>query len=135
MGRKVRKTKLRNGLTAEMERFCQLYATKKEFFGNGAASYAAVMGKDLSNPKQYKVAATMASRWLKKVEVIERINQLLVDREGIDSEYVDKQLAFLVTQMIDFKVKLGAIREYNRITGRDSFGRRIVRRPEPIPRN
>lgn len=98
------------------EKFCQLYATDKEFFGNGVETYIEVY-----EPKRtanwYKSACSSASRLLGNVKVYERINELL-EEGGLNDGFVDKQLGFLITQHSDFSTKLGAIREYNKLKQR-----------------
>jgi hypothetical protein len=44
------------------------------------------------------------------------INELL--DKALNNAHVDKQLGFLITQMVDFSVKLGAIKEYIRLRER-----------------
>lgn len=62
-------------------------------------------------------AASSASRLLKNGKVIERISGLL-EQLGFNDAFVDKQLAFLITQYADFPTKLNAVREYNKLKGR-----------------
>lgn len=106
-------------LNQRQELFCQLYATGKEFFGNGVAAYLeAYDGSiDRSKPNWYKTACQSASRLLSNVKVCERINSILED-SGFNDVHVDKQLALLLTQHADFKTKLGAIKEYNKLKQR-----------------
>jgi len=65
----------------------------------------------------YKSTVVSASRLLTNVKILERINELL-EKEGLNIPFVDKQLKFLITQHADFGTKLGAIREYNKIQKR-----------------
>lgn len=103
-------------LNLNQEKFCQLYANDEEFFANGVASYIEVY-----KPKQvgnwYKSACASSSRLLANVKVCQRINELL-ELGGLNDQFVDKQLNFLITQYADFKSKLGAIREYNALKAR-----------------
>lgn len=99
------------------EMFCQLYATDKEFFGNGVETYLEVYDIDRTKPNWYKTACAAASRLLTNVKVIERINELL-EEQGLNDCFVDKQLKFLLTQHADFGSKLGAIKEYNKLKQR-----------------
>jgi hypothetical protein len=103
-------------LNPKQEKFCQLYASDVEFFGNGVASYIEVY-----KPKQkgnwYKSACSSASRLLRNVKACERINELL-ELGGLNDQFVDKQLNFLITQHADFTNKLGAIKEYNQLKQR-----------------
>lgn len=104
-------------LNPKQELFCQLYATEKEFFGNGVQAYIEVYEPNQSKPNWYKTACAGASQLLTNIKVCERINQLL-EEGGLNDQFVDKQLAFLVTQHSDFKSKLGAIKEYNALKAR-----------------
>lgn len=112
-----------NGLNLQQEEFCKLYASDAEFFGNGVQSYIEVYKPDESKKNWYKTALAASSRLLANVKVCERINQLL-EAGGLNDQFVDKQLTFLVTQHADFKSKLGAIREYNKLK------KRVVERME-----
>ena len=57
-------------LNPKQELFCQLYATEREFFGNGVDSYVEAYDVDLSKKNAYKSAAASASRLLKNVNII-----------------------------------------------------------------
>lgn len=104
-------------LTPKQEAFCIFYATDKEFFGNGVQAYIEVYNPNQSKPNWYKTACAASSRLLSNVKVCERINELL-EESGFNDIAVDKQLAFLLTQFSDFKTKLGAIKEYNKLKQR-----------------
>lgn len=104
-------------LNAKRELFCSLYASDREFFGNGVESYAEAYGFDLSNPVKYKAAVNGASRLLTKADVLSRIHELL-ENATLNDDWVDKQLAFVITQHADFGAKMSAIREYNKLKGR-----------------
>jgi hypothetical protein len=108
-----------NGLNLQQEEFCQLYTTDAEFFGNGVQAYIEAYKPDQSKPNWYKTSLAAASRLLANVKICERINQLL-EEGGLNDQFVDKQLTFLVTQHADFKSKLGAIKEYNKLKKRVS---------------
>ncbi len=99
------------------ERFCQLYASDEEFFGNGVQSYIAAFGIDLSVPGKYVVARKSASDLLTKPHILRRINELL-ELRGLNNVFVDKQLEFLVTQNADFGAKIKAIVEFNKLKKR-----------------
>lgn len=102
---------------ARQERFCQLYASDKEFFGNGVETYLEVYGLDRSKPNWYKTACQSASRLLGNVKVYTRINELL-ESGGLNDAFVDKQLLMLIQQHEDKSSKIAAIREYNKIKQR-----------------
>jgi hypothetical protein len=98
------------------ELFCQLYARHEEFFGNGTQSYI-----EAYNPKRkgnwYNSAMASASRLLRDVKILARINEIL-EETGFNDAFIDKQLSLLITQNADYKSKLGAIKEYNALKAR-----------------
>lgn len=102
------------GLTGKQAKFCDLYATDAEFFGNGLQSYMEAYGIPQS---KWKSAAANSSRLLKSDKVLKYINHIL-ELRGLNDPFVDKQLEFLITQNADFKAKLGAIKEYNALRSR-----------------
>lgn len=104
-------------LNAKQELFCLLYTSDREFFGNGVETYVEVYDVDQSKRNWYKTACAAASRLLSNVKVMDRINYLL-DKQGLNNNFVDKQLKFLISQHADFSSKLGAIKEYNKVKGR-----------------
>ena|SRR3990167_378628 len=104
-------------LNPRQEEFCQLYTTSEEFFGNGVQSYLEIYDIDRTKPNWYKTACAATSQLLSNIKVCLRINQLL-EEQGLNNEYIDKQLLFLITQHADFTNKLGAIKEYNKLKQR-----------------
>ena len=119
-------------LNVRQEHFCKLYATDKEYFGNGVQSYLIAYEPDQRKPNWYDVCAAAASRLLRSVKVIERINAILAET-GFNDAHIDKQLSFLISQHADFQSKLGAIREYNKLKKRiDDRANINVVLPEPI---
>ena len=108
----VKKTKL----NPKQEKFCQLYASDAEFFGNGVQSYI-----EAYEPKKqgnwYNTARSRASELLTSPYVLNRINEIFEAR-GLNDAFVDKQLELLITQNADFKSKLGAVKEYNELKKR-----------------
>ena len=104
-------------LVPKQEKFCQLYATEAEFFGNGVQSYIEAYEPNQTKPNWYKSACSSASRLLSSVKVIQRINDILKET-GLNDAFIDKQLSFLITQHADFTNKLGAIKEYNKLKQR-----------------
>lgn len=104
-------------LNPRQELFCNLYATDREFFGNGVQSYIEVYEPDQSKPNWYKSAQASASRLLSNAIVYNRINELL-EESGLNDNFVDKQLLFLISQQSDFTNKAAAIREYNKLKQR-----------------
>jgi len=100
------------------ELFCNYYTEESELFGNGIYSYSKAYNIDAENDqKGYAVAGTCASKLLKKVEIMSRINYLL-DKLVLNDSHIDKQLAFLITQNAQLQPKLGAIQEYNKLKNR-----------------
>lgn len=106
-----------NGLNPQQEKFCKLYATDKEFFGNGVQAYAEAYAIDLRVRGAYQSARADASRLLTNANILERINKLL-DEGGLNDSFVDKQLLFVINQNADFSSKMAAIREYNKLKQR-----------------
>lgn len=99
------------------ELFCNLFATEREFFGNGTESYIEAYDIDLSKKGAYAAARACASRLLTKANVLERIDELL-EVGVLNDQFVDKQIAFLIAQNAEFSTKLGAIKEYNALKNR-----------------
>lgn len=104
-------------LNERQKRFCELYASTEEFFGNGVQSYIEAYNPDRSKPGWYNSARSSASENLTKPDILEYINELL-DAGGLNNEFVDKQLLFLINQQADFSAKIQAIREYNKLKQR-----------------
>lgn len=104
-------------LTPEQELFCQLYATNREFFGNGTQAYIEAYNIDTTQRNAYKSAMSMASRLLRNVKILARLHELM-EIGVLNDARVDKELAFLIEQNSEFGVKLGAIREYNALKAR-----------------
>lgn len=104
-------------LNPKQEEFCRLYATEVEFFGNGVQAYIESYKPNTTKPNWYKTACASASQLLSNIKVCERINQLL-EENGLNDQNVDKQLLFLINQHADFKSKVSAIKEYNKLKTR-----------------
>ncbi len=104
-------------LNPKQELFCQLYASDREFFGNGVQSYIEAYQPDQSLPNWYNTARVGASQLLTNTNVLKRIDELL-NLDGFNDQAVDKQLKFLVSQNTDFGSKVAAIREYNKLKSR-----------------
>lgn len=105
-------------LNAQQEHFCQCYISNdKELFGNWVQSYIEAYDPDTTKKNRYKSACVSASQLLSNIKVITRINELL-EEWGLNDEFVDKQLLFLVQQHSDFGSKMRAIWEYNRLKQR-----------------
>lgn len=105
-------------LTQRQEKFCELYTSQdKELFGNGVQTYLEVYDVDKTKPNWYDTACSAASRLLRNVKVIDKINKLL-EEGGLNDQHVDKEILFLINQHADFGTKLGAIKEYNKLKQR-----------------
>jgi len=100
-------------LNPNQELFCKLYASDREFFGNGVESY--LEAYNLPQEK-YNTARTNASKLLTKSNILARIDELL--SITLNNEVADKELAFVVLQKADLSSKVAAIREYNRVKKR-----------------
>lgn len=120
-------------LNPKQELFCQLFASDREFFGNGTQSYIEAYDIDVTKSKgAYASARTCAYRLLTNVDILDRINELL--EEGIlNDQFVDKQIAFLIAQNAELGTKLGAIREYNALKQRVTKKLDITSGNKPIP--
>jgi len=106
--------------TPQQEMFCQLYAGDREFFGNGVQSYIEAYDVDVGKGKgqtSYEACKVFAHRLLTNQKILKRINEIFEGR-GLNDAFVDKQLEKLVTQDAEFRPKLGAIVEYNKLKKR-----------------
>lgn len=104
-------------LKIKQELFCKLYATDASFFANGVETYLEVYDIDRSKPKWYQSACSAASRLLSNVKVYMRIAELL-EENGLNDNFVDKQLLFVIGQQSDIGAKVQGIREYNKLKAR-----------------
>ncbi len=103
-------------LNAKQEKFCKLYASDEEFFCNGVKSYMKAYGtKD--KPATYNTARANSYNLLTKTYFLKKIVEL-IELDGLNDSFVDKQLAKLINQDADFKAKMGAIKEYNALKTR-----------------
>lgn len=107
---------LREKLTPKQISFCDLYASDREFFGNGVQSYMEAYGLDI-NKKNYQIAKSEAYKNLTKPHLLEYINAIYETR-GLSEAFVDKQLEKVINQDADFKSKVAAIKEFNKLKGR-----------------
>lgn len=104
-------------LNLRQKAFCELFASDREFFGNGTQSYIEAYDIDTNKKGAYASARTSAYELLTKPDILKRIDELL-ELNGLNDQSVDKELNFLVIQKADFGSKLGAIREYNKLKQR-----------------
>jgi hypothetical protein len=104
------------GLNLNQKKFCRNYVSR-EFFGNGMESYIEAYDIIIKRKSDYLSAMASASRLLRNVKVCEHLNGLL-EAAGLNDQFVDKQLLFLITQHDDLKTKIAAIKEYNELKAR-----------------
>ena len=99
-------------LNEQQELFCEFYAQDEELFANGVKCYMkAYPGSD------YNTAKVNASKLLTNTNILARINELL-EVGPLNDVFVDKQLAMLITQNVDWSVKMQAMKEYNALKKR-----------------
>ena len=98
------------------ERFCELYATERDFMGNGTECYLEAFEISTKSPT-YKAARSLACRLLTNVNIVERINEMLTD-EGFNDENVTKQHLFLINQDADLGTKKGSVEMYYKLKGK-----------------
>lgn len=113
----VFQTKSGHKLTPQQEMFCQLYASDREFFGNGVQSYIEAYDINTSEKGAYNMAKAGASENLTKPYILERINEIF-EAHGLNDTFVDKQLEKLIIQDADYRTKMKAITEYNKLKQR-----------------
>lgn len=104
-------------LTAKQELFCKIFATSREFFGNGVHSYIEAYKPSKKNKSWYQSSQVCASRLLSNVIICNRINHLL-ELGGMTDVSMDKHLLFVATQYDDLSAKMKAIIEFNKLKGR-----------------
>src|SRR5262245_55200917 len=111
------RVKKKHELNPRQEQFCQLFASDREFFGNGVQSYIEAYDIVLTKKGAYDTAKANAYKLLTKSYILKRIDEIFEAR-GLNDTFVDKQLEKLITQDADFKSKVQAIKEYNALKGR-----------------
>lgn len=119
-------------LNPKQELFCQLYASDRDFFANGVQSYIEAYDINTSEPGAYNAAKSSAHDLLTKPYILARINEIL-EVEGLNDVFVDKQLGFLITQNADLSTKARAINEYNKLKSRITEKKDITSGGKPIP--
>ena len=124
----------KDGLNAQQELFCELFTRKVGYFSNGTQSYIKAYGINVGNDKKvgqtsYGTCRVMASDLLTKPNILRRINQL-IEADGFNDKFMEKQLMFLAMQNVDFKVKLSAVNFYNtlkeRIGGKNNYPQEML---------
>jgi hypothetical protein len=116
MAARLRKSKL----NPKQELFCQLYATDREFFGNGVQSYIEAYDITVGHGKgqsTYETCRTRAWQLLTNVDVLARIDELL-ELGPLSTQKADKTLAFWMTQRAHPDTSMNAVKEFNKLRGR-----------------
>ena len=103
-------------LNERQKLFCKHYVSK-DFFANGVESYAEAYNLDLSIPRDYNTAKVNASKLLTNTNISSYVRELL-DLSGLNDDFVDKELLFLIIQSADMGAKIKAIAEYNKLRQR-----------------
>ena len=105
-------------MTPKQELFCRYYATNEvNTRGNATRSYLEAYKDEENNDLTEESAGTCGWRLLRNVEIQNYLKDLW-KKTGLSDEEVDAELAGLVRQNEDKNVKLGSIREYNKIRER-----------------
>lgn len=104
-------------LNLKQEAFCQLFVSAGEFFGNGTQAYIEAYDIDITKKGAYDGARASAYNLLTNTHICDRINSLL-ESGGLNDENVDKQLLLIINQHGDFRSKVRAIQEYNKLKSR-----------------
>lgn len=91
--------------------FCDKYLNSK------GDSISAVESAGYKINDNKRLASSIASENLTKPNICAYLN-LKLKESGLDDEFVDKQLLFLVNQYSDLRVKLSAIDTYYKLKGR-----------------
>lgn len=121
------KEKIETSLSPAEERFCQLYVSDAEFYGNGTQSYIEAFEVEIikgsprkdskRNQKTIEAVREAAKMLLMNTYILNRIDELL-EEGGFNDQQADKTLQFLMTQRADLRVALGAAEAYNKLKAR-----------------
>jgi phage terminase small subunit len=103
-------------LNEKQKLFCKYYVSE-EFFANGVKAYAKAYNIDIEDPKKYASARTRAWDLLTNIDISSYITQML-DDAGLNNNFVDKQLLFVISQHADLNAKMKAIEQYNKLKQR-----------------
>jgi phage terminase small subunit len=99
-------------LNPKQRLFCELYASNKEFYGNGTQSYIEAYDIDTTKKGAYTGAKASAGKLLTNTNILAYIDEIM-EHTVLNDQFADKQLGFLITQNAELNVKLGAIRHYS----------------------
>jgi len=109
----------KSGLPIQEERFCQLYISDSEHFGDGIKSYCKAFNYLITSREQYVYVRDRVRRLLNKKQILTRMDKMM-SITGFNDVVADKELLFTLQQKVDFKAKIAAIREYNMLKKRIS---------------
>lgn len=104
-------------LTQKQELFCQLYASDREFFGNGTQAYIEAYDVNVSKPGAYASARAAACKLLTNVNILTRIDSIM-EHAVLNDSYVDKKMGFWIMQEANPMASIAAIKEYNKVKKR-----------------
>lgn len=104
-------------LTAKQELFCELYASDREFFGNGTQAYIEAYDVDVSKPASYAAARNSAYLLLTNIDILKRIDEIQ-EAAVLNDNFVDKQIGFWIQQRANPMASISAIKEYNKLKKR-----------------
>lgn len=104
-------------LTTKQIDFAKAYTDPNEAFGNGVQAAGIAYDLNPSNKNERNRCAVYAHNNLRHAAILTLID-ILLDTEGLNDSYVDKQLLHLIQQNADLKVKVIAIKEYNAMKNR-----------------
>lgn len=122
----IARAAIENQMSPEEEQFCILWASDREFFGNGTQSYIEAFDVKIvkkpdpesqDNEMTYEMVRYHAHKLLTKANILKRINEIFESR-GLNDAFVDKQLEVVITQNAEFSPKVKAIAEYNKLKKR-----------------
>ena len=109
-------------LNIKQKKFCELYVGKH--LGNGTLAY-----QEAYETENYNSAKTNAHKLLTNTYISGYINTLL-EKNKLNNEAVDIQLAFLIAQHGNLNAKMRAISEYNKLKRR--YGELNLNNIEPL---
>ena len=101
----------------KIEEFAKVYVSK-ENAGDPVAAYLQAYDLPQSKAKNIKSKAYHLLREPRVMEKVENLWQEQIEILGLTDHAVDMQLAALIHQCGDFRLKLDAIKEYNRLRQR-----------------
>lgn len=103
------------GLSLRHQLFVDLYTSiDNDHFANATQCYAQAYGM---NKSQLRSAHSCACKLLRDPRVVAAVNERIEDM-GYSILNANRQLCRLMNQDADFPTKLGALKEFNRLTGR-----------------